>query len=600
VKTTAAGSSVAELCLAFLLAVSFAVIQVLIGGTRLVFSLPAYGLLATAGLLALFSLRRARPAPEQLCLLSAVIFFGYILGRALLSPDAYLARADIYAVLGGLLVYFLIACVVIDSKRRMFILLFLLVLALLHVFVGAIQFRYGDNFMLVPHLHRFDYDRRASGLYVCPNHLAGLLEVLGIFGLSILWWSRWPTWAKLLIGYATGVCYLGLVLTGSRGGYLSAVTSLLVFAGLSLWTLRSAGSTLFWRIGGLGALAALIIGGAVAFSVHKSDYLSGRAQNVFDVKNIRIELWRAALQQWKTEPLFGTGSGTYLYYGRQFRSPVMQLDPVRAHNDYLDLLAEYGLAGAAGFLIFLALHLRSGWKNFKRLGPRRVAVSARLLSNGMALQIGAIAAVSAYVVHSIFDFNLHIPANLLLLAFVFGILANPGGPRPSDPALAATNFVWWRLLLPILGIIVAVQCVRLWPGEYFAEQARAFVRDNHAGHATASAVRGLETEKNNPNLYDYIGNADLLRGDARTKPEERAWFYRDALKQFKEAWRLAPLDETFALELGYTYDVLGRFREAEWMFYEALRLDPKSTSVKQYYERHLKRWRDAGSASPQP
>ena len=590
--------SVAELCSAFLLAASFAVIQVLIGGTRLVFSLPAYGLLAGVGLLTLFSLRRAKPDPDHLCLLSAAVFFGYILARVLLSPDAYLARADIYAVLGGLLVYLFVACVFTDSKRRMFLLLFLLTIALVHVVIGVIQFRYGDNFMLIPHLHRYDYGRRASGFYVCPNHLAGLLEVLGVFGLSIVWWSRWPTWAKVLVGYATGVCYLGLVLTASRGGYLSTATSLLVFTALSLWILRSAGTALFWRIGGLSAVAAAIIGIAAIFFVHKSDYLTGRAQNVFDVRNIRIELWQAAIQQWKLQPLFGTGSGTYLYYGRQFRSEGMQLDPVRAHNDYLDLLAEYGLVGAAGLLLFLAFHLRNAWKNFQRLGPKRVAVSARLLSNGMALQIGAIAAVSAYVVHSIFDFNLHIPANVLLLAFVFGVLANPGSARPSDLSPAAGRLVWWRLLLPIIGVIVAIQCFRLLPGEYFAERARAALRDNHAGTAIRFAERGLETEKKNPNLYDYLGSANLERGDARTKPEERAWFYHEALSPFRNARRLAPLDENFDLQLGYTYDLLGRFPEAEWMFYEALRLDPKSISTKRYYERHLKRWRDSGSTSP--
>jgi O-antigen ligase len=597
VKITAL-DSVAELCSAFLLAASFAVIQVLIGGTRLVFSLPAYGLLAVVGLLTLFSLRRAKPDPDQLCLLSAAVFFSYILARALLSPDVYLARADIYAVLGGLLVYLFVGCVFTDSKRRMFFLLFLLTIALVHVVIGVIQFRYGDNFMLIPHLHRYDYGRRASGFYVCPNHLAGLLEVLGVFGLSILWWSRWPTWAKVLVGYATGVCYLGLVLTASRGGYLSTATSLLVFTALSLWILHSAGTALFWRIGGLSAVAAAIIGIAAIFFVHKSDYLTGRAQNVFDVRNIRIELWQATIQQWKLQPLFGTGSGTYLYYGRQFRTEGMQLDPVRAHNDYLDLLAEYGLVGAAGFLLFLAFHLRNAWKNFKRLGPKRVAVSARLLSNGMALQIGAIAAVSAYVVHSIFDFNLHIPANVLLLAFVFGILANPGSARLCDGPPSMGWFVWWRFLLPVIGVIVVIQCFRLLPGEYFAERARTALRDNHAGTAIRFAERGLETEKKNPNLYDYLGSAQLERGDARTKPEERAWFYHEALSPFRNARRLAPLDENFDLQLGYTYDLLGRFPEAEWMFYEAQRLDPKSISTKRYYERHLKRWRDAGSMSP--
>lgn len=598
-KLKASISPTAEVFSALLLAAAFAAIQVLIGGTRLLFSLPAYGLLATMGLLSLLSLRRVKPEPHQLCLLSAAVFFGYVLTRALLSPAAYLARADIYSVLGGLLVYLFVACIFTDAKRRMFLLFFLLAVALVHVFIGALQFRDGTNFMLIPFLHRYDYGRRASGFYVCPNHLAGLIEVLGVFGLSIVCWSRWPTWVKLLTAYAASICYLGVVLTGSRGGYLSTVASLLVFAALSLLILRRTGTRLFWSIGGAALIAAAVIGIAVAFSVHKSDYLSSRAQNVFDKTNMRVDLWHAAIEQWKLEPFFGTGSGTYLYYGRQFRTERMQLDPVRAHNDYLDLLAEYGLAGGAAFLLFLALHLRSGWTNFQRLGPKRVAVSTRLLSNGLALQVAAIAAVSAYVVHSTFDFNLHIPANVLLLAFVFGILANAGSHHPNDlQPKVATSLVLWRLLLPVIGVIVLIQCVRLLPGEYFAEQSRTALRRNHAGTAVRFALSGLETEQNNPDLYDYLGSAQLERGDARTQPEERAWFYRRALEAFKKGRILAPLDEGFSLQLGFTYDALGRFAEGEWMYDEALRLDPKSVSTQRYYARHLERWRTNGGPTP--
>ena len=108
----------------------------------------------------------------------------------------------------------------------MSILVALIVVALVQVGIGAVQFRSGNNFMLIPFLQRFDYGRRASGFYVCPNHFAGLLEVIGIFCVSLVCWSRWPLWAKLLVGYAGLVCYVGLALTGSRGGYLGASVSL--------------------------------------------------------------------------------------------------------------------------------------------------------------------------------------------------------------------------------------------------------------------------------------------------------------------------------------------------------------------------------------
>ena len=588
----------AEIFCAFLLAAAFATIQVLIGGTRLLFSLPAYGLLGIMGLVAIFSYRRPKPQPHRLCLITTALFFGYVIGRAVLSPVPYLARADLYSVLSALVVYFFIACIFTESKRRISLVIFLLGLGMVHVVIGAIQFRNDNNFMLISFLQRYDYDRRASGFYVCPNHLAGLLEVLAIFGLSIICWSRGPNWGKMILGYVVGVCYLGVLLTSSRGGYLSTVTSLAVFAALSLAILRRSSSRIFWGISGAGLVGAVIIAVTIFSGVKKSDFLSGRAQTIFEVKNVRLDMWQAALEQWRLQPFFGTGSGTHLFYGRQFRSDRVQRDAVYVHNDYLHLLAEYGLLGIALFFVFLGSHLRNGWKNFKRLGPKRVAVSHRLTSGGMALQVGGLSAVSAYIVHSIFDFNLHIPANVLLLALVFGILANAGTLRETEPTAPKKSVFQWRLVLPAIGIILAVQCVRLLPGEYFAERSRTALRDDQPASSVFFALKGLAWEKQNPNLYQYLGNARAGLGDRMPDPVARLSFYEAATQAFEKGRALAPRDTTFAINLGFTYDELGRFEEGEWMFNEALELDPNSLAIQEIYEAHLERWRTGKTPKP--
>jgi O-antigen ligase len=572
--------------------------QILIGGTRLLFAFPSYALLALAGLVGLFAIRGTKSLPDPICLVSTVAFLGYVLIRASLSPVSYLARFDIYSVLAGLIVYFLTALVLTKSKQRLLVLACLLGAALVHVIVGALQFRNGDNWMPISFLQRFDYGRRASGFYICPNHLAGLLEVLGIFGLSITFWSRWPVWAKLLSGYATMVCYIGLVLTGSRGGYLSVVTSLLVFAGLSLRAGRAAAPGLRFRLSmGVAALAALAAG-TIFLVIHKSDYLSDRTKQVIDSTNIRLDLWQAAWHQWHLSPWIGTGSRTYLFYGRKFRTDAVQVDPVYTHNDYLQLLAEYGLVGAAAFLPFLLLHLRRGLITARKIGPRRIAVSHHLPSNTMALNLGALAAVSAYCTHSIFDFNLHIPANVLLMAFAFGILANSG----VDPGSHGTTRRWGIFLggatLLALCIVLGVQAVRLAPGEFYTEQARTALRDHRPLPALAFALRGLERERENPHLYYYLGRARVLAGERQTDASARASFELAALPAYESARALAPLDETYWLELAFTLDSLKRFPEAEWMFDQARQMDPRSQAVRQYYEAHLNQWK-GGKPAPE-
>jgi O-antigen ligase len=580
-----------------LLGAALALIQILIGGTRLIFSLPAYAILALVGLLTIIIFRQPKPRPAQLCLLGSALFFGYVLLRAFFSPVAYTARPDTYAVLGGLIVYLFVACFGTSAKLRASVLIGLLALALVHVFIGAIQSRDGNNFMLIPFLQRFDYGRRASGFYVCPNHLAGALEVLGIFGASLVCWSRFPTWSKLFIGYATAGCYLGVLLTGSRGGYASTVMSLVVFAVLSLMVLRQAGPRLLWSIVGISALATLIIGGSAVLVIKKTEFLANRAENAFDSARIRLDLWHAAAEEWKAAPLIGTGSGTYLYYGRLFRTERMQQDPIDAHNDYLHLLGEYGAVGGLLFLFFLGTHLHNGWKNFRRLGPKRVAVSHNPLSTSLALNLGALAAVAAYIVHSFVDFNLHIPANALLLAFVFGILANAGAQWESETTVPM-SILWWRALLPAIGAFVAIQCVRLLPGEYFAEHARTAQRDNHPDAAIRFALRGLKSEQQNPYLYQYLASAELTQCDSISDLQERRSCYENAVQALEKARSLAPQDRTFLVPLALTYDELGRFAEAEWIFYEAGRWDPRSTYLNEIYRYHLSRWRGAqGSQS---
>ena len=588
-ETGLIGRSV-EILAVGLLAVALGLIQTLIGGTRLIFSLPAYAILASVGLLTIFVFRQPKPRPAQICLVSSAIFFGYILARAFFSPVAYTARPDVYAVLGGLIVYLFVACIGTSAKLRATVVIVLLALALVHVLIGAIQFRDGNNFMLIPFLQRFDYGRRASGFYVCPNHLAGALEVLGIFGTSLVCWSRFPTWSKLLIGYASAICYVGILLTASRGGYASTIASLFVFAALSLIVLRRAGGRLFWSIGGISVLAALIIGGAAVLFVKKSDFLADRAQNALSTARIRLDLWHAAIEEWKSQPLVGTGSGTYLYYGRMFRTERMQQDPINAHNDYLHLLGEYGAVGGALFLFFLGTHLHGGWRNFQRLGPKRVVVSHNLLSTSLALNVGALGALAAYIVHSFVDFNLHIPANALLLAFVFGVLANVGIQREMEDSTGPMSVLWWRALLPATGAFLAIQCVRLLPGEYFAEHARSTLRDNQPDAAIRFALRGLETEKQNPFLYQYLASAKLTRCDSLPGAGERASCYTDALSALAKARELAPADRSFLVPLAATYDALDRFAEAEWIFYEARQWDPRSIYLNEIYKYHLFRW----------
>ena len=342
------------------------------GGTRPIYSLPVYALIGAASLATVFSTKAAKVRPKPLCLISSGLFFGYILARAWFSPVDYLARQDFMMVLGTLAVYLLTALHLVKSKYRMYFIGLLLAIALGQVAVGLVQFTQGNNFMLFGY-NRYPDPVRASGQYISPNHLAGYLEVVAVMGISLVFWSTWRPWAKIITGYVSLVALGGVAITGSRGGYVSTVFCILVFLALSVTVIRIAYPGSLARVVLIGGAVLLLTAGSLPFVI-TSQLVKMRTAQIIQTDNMRVLLWEAAWTQVKIDPLLGTGSGTYLYYGRKYRDPSVQRDPMRAHNDYLDLLAEYGIAGGGRFPFFLGRPCEKRAAHFFLVGEEALAI----------------------------------------------------------------------------------------------------------------------------------------------------------------------------------------------------------------------------------
>ena len=573
-----------------ILSVAFLVIECLAGGTRLIYSLPVYGLLGIASLFTIFSLRGTKTTVRPACLVSTAVFFGYILVRCYLSPVEYLSRQDFFMVLGSLAVYLVTALHLVKSRHRMILLGVLMAIALGQVAVGLVQFGRGNDFML------FGYGRspggnRASGQYISPNHLAGYLEVVAIIGVSLVFWGMSKPWVKILMAYTSIVAFAGVLITGSRGGYASSAFCIVFFCITSIVVVKIAFPERFFRITAV-ILAFMIMVSVLLPVVVTSQLVRSRAGSVFE-KNMRLQLWQAAIPDIKLDPLFGTGSGTYLYYGRKFRDPEVQRDPVRVHNDYLDLIAEYGILGGVVFLIFFGIHIWNGVHTFRWLVVRRMQFSLDWRSNSLALNIGCMSAVAAYVVHSVVDFNLHIPANSMLMAFVFGVIANPGLETFQAKRSAIILNRFFQFALPILGVAILCAGMPKIPGEYYAEKARVALRDKDFAISVLNAKAGIAWEQKNPDLYYYLGEARRNLGDALPEPMN-VTFYRLASEAFKQGLKLFPEDERFLLIEGWTLDALGECGEAEKYYEQAMKWDPNSEQVQETYKTHLKFLIDSG------
>lgn len=576
------------------LSLALLAISIMGGGQFLVWALPSYGMLAVAAILESCTYRNRKfPYKLPLCISAAILFFCFLAIRALCSPVNYLMRQDLFLAMAALIVYLLTATIFTLGRRRMIILLVLMAAALMQNVAGVYQFIGSNPFDSLPWMiPRDPEDARAAGLFISPNHYAGFLEIIGALLVSAVCWSRWRPWMKVLLGYVAITCLFGIAISMSRGGYISMIIALFALAAFSAWTYCRLFSHRFSLVSAavMGMVAALVL--AALFFMNQSGMLRQRIGDVYEPQNMRLLIWEAAIQQFRLAPVIGTGSGTFLYYGRQFRSPLdpsTQTDPIHAHNDYLELLAEYGVIGAACLLFFLVCHIQSGIQGIQRITDYLASVR-EITSNPLALNIGAMGGIAALLSHSVTDFNLHIPSNALMAAFLFGILANPGGVPPAANSSSSQEQRLNRCIqfsVLILGIVLLCLTLLSYRGEYFGEKARVALTNFDPETARNYVEKALQSEKKNPNLYYVLGESLSGLAESSAESTEREHLYLEALDAYEEGLTLFPRDETLLLCKAWALDALQRFDESEPVFRQARMLDPNSSTILFHYGVHL-------------
>jgi Flp pilus assembly protein TadD/O-antigen ligase len=583
-----------------LVCVGLAVLQALIGGARLVYALPGYALLAVAALAVLRSApaRDTRP-PSLWCLGSAIALAAYLAIRSRTVAVEYLARPDFFLILAALLIYLLAVSHFTAAQERFAILAALLGYAFFHVAVGAGQFRSGDDYMLLPWIVRPEqYYSRASGFYISPHHLAALLEMLGALSLAIFCWTHSRFGTYLLAIYGVAVCLVGIAISGSPESNVSAILAIAIVAAISIWTVRMLyPERMILAVAVSAACVALLAISATNF-FKGEERLSSEAAPAVEKTDVRPVLRGLAWQIHRAHPLMGADPGSFLYHARQLRPPPMQGEPEHAHSEYLELLAEYGYVGAGLAALFVGAHLVVGIASLIRIVRERAKAAKAKRSRELALCIGAFGAVTAMLIHAAGDFSLHIPANALLAAFIFGILANPGRSVTRRSSTGATEPLplWLRLPAPILGLVLLALTVPRVRGEFYGERARLALRDEQYFRAKDSALLALRAEKKNPDLYYYLGESSHYLGLDQTDRDTRFQQYTEAAEAFAHGLQLFPQDTRLLLKMGRTLDNLGRFAEAAPYFERALAADPNSAQVHACLAVHLQMQGDVEKA----
>ena len=371
-------------------------------------------------------------------------FVAYAVWRYLAADVEFVARQEFIRVLVYAVIFFAVLNNLHRQETTHIVGLVVIFVAMAMSLYAIYQFLTASDYawnMLKPE----GYRKRGSGPFICPNNLAGYLEMVLPMAVAFTVAGRLEIVMKVFLGYAALVIFAGLGVTVSRGGWLAGGAGLAV---LCYWLLRSRD---YWK---QAMIAMLVAGGvfvAIYYTAHLPAYRFERVQQAEMVEDVRFQYWRPAAAMWQDNFWFGVGPAHFDHRFRQYRSaePALQIRPERAHNDYLNTLADWGLVGALlvatcwGFFYWQVIR---GWKFVQR--SQNDLTSKR--SNKASFVMGGSVGLLAILIHSYVDFNMHIPANAILAVTIMALVS-------AHYRFASERWwhtVRWPLRIPIYALLV--------------------------------------------------------------------------------------------------------------------------------------------------
>ncbi len=394
-----------------------------------------------------------------------------------------------------------------------------------------------------------DYAGKPFGTYVNGNHFAGLMAML--LPVTVMHFlvekpvTQYGNWkerlidfcsdlrlgAYLITGFAALLTATSIFLSLSRGGILSSLGAMLILCLLLLWRRHYRRQALI--LVGFIVLLFFFVGIFGWSSIFES---FARIRNLQgDIYDGRLVFWRDCLPLFGDFPLLGTGFGSFIDSYPAYQSIDVGASVVdHAHNEYIELFAEGGLAGLLLALWALWSVLRGSWKAFAR---RRDLFS-------VSLYLGSLAGCCALLLHSLTEFNLHIGANGLYFAFMVALLVSCAfstARRGVSSELAQLNRRHVRYLVPlvVLGLFGALL---FNAGGLSAEKLMAvYLQSDLAQLDESEKEVALQTtllaSSRAPLDAEYrFSAAKILAASDR---------HQDALEEYAKALRLRPLNSEY-------------------------------------------------------
>ncbi|MEO7659333.1 MAG: O-antigen ligase family protein, partial [Pyrinomonadaceae bacterium] len=257
------------------------------------------------------------------------------------------------------------------------------------------------------------------GSFVNRHDFAAIIEMTIALPLGLIFAGSLRSDKKLLYFVAIALMGSSLLLSGSRGGLVALLAEIVL---LIILTTRAKGrKNLILK----AALSALLVFGSIAGAIFVGGDTSltrfSDSVTSDDVSSSRTEIWGVTLKVISDSFPLGAGLGAYAQAYARFDPSGGYERVEQAHNDYLQIVADAGLVGLIAGGLFLFLIFREGIRNAKTSNSFRRGVA-----------VGAFAGCFAILIHSLFDFVLHITAVTAMFLTLIAILVASGRRYDDD------------------------------------------------------------------------------------------------------------------------------------------------------------------------
>lgn len=243
---------------------------------------------------------------------------------------------------------------------------------------------------------------RATSLFPDPHMLAFFLGMTLPFSVFLLSQKKNTLKTRSLYGLIMFFSLVCLLLTFSRGGYLGLIASSGVFFIAAIARLNIKERLRVLLVACLIFLSLALVPPIKTRLISSFDFSEGSVAG-------RIQIWQEATSVWFNNFWLGVGLGNYSYYLNPLHGYRL---PVYAHNTYLDIAVEIGIAA---LVIWILIFVYAIFKLTKISHHYTRDYSLRLAPLCLILSLTYFAA------HSFFDTPIYSPRILPLLMVIFAL-----------------------------------------------------------------------------------------------------------------------------------------------------------------------------------